>query len=66
MRPSRRSSGVATDDAIVSGLAPGICALTWSVGKIDPRQRGDGQPRERSAPANSRAAASSDVATAAG
>jgi hypothetical protein len=23
MRPKRRSSGVATDDAIVSGLAPG-------------------------------------------
>src|ERR1051325_9318779 len=27
------SSGVATDDAIVSGLAPGSDALTWIVGK---------------------------------
>jgi hypothetical protein len=27
------SSGVATDDAIVSGLAPGSCALTTMVGK---------------------------------
>ena len=28
-----RSSGVATDAAIVSGLAPGSVALTWMVGK---------------------------------
>src|SRR5882724_12135485 len=28
-----RSSGVATDDAMVSGLAPGSDALTWMVGK---------------------------------
>ena len=27
------SSGVATDAAIVSGLAPGRLAVTWSVGK---------------------------------
>src|SRR6185312_2770717 len=27
------SSGVATEDAIVSGLAPGRFALTWMVGK---------------------------------
>ena len=27
------SSGVATDEAIVSGLAPGRLALTWMVGK---------------------------------
>ena len=27
------SSGVATDEAIVSGLAPGSPALTWMVGK---------------------------------
>ena len=33
MRPNRRSRGVATEDAIVSGLAPGIDALTWMVGK---------------------------------
>ena len=28
-----RSSGVATDDAMVSGLAPGRVAFTWMVGK---------------------------------
>ena len=27
------SSGVATAEAIVSGLAPGSCAVTWIVGK---------------------------------
>ena len=33
MRPNCRSSGVATDDAIVSGLAPGSDAETAMVGK---------------------------------
>ena len=33
MRPSRRSSGVATAEAIVSGLAPGRLALTEMVGR---------------------------------
>ncbi|GJE36113.1 hypothetical protein KHHGKMAE_0160 [Methylobacterium persicinum] len=28
-----RSRGCATDEAIVSGLAPGSCAVTWMVGK---------------------------------
>ena len=28
-----RSIGVATDDAIVAGLAPGRLALTWIVGR---------------------------------
>ena len=32
MRPNCRSSGVATADAIVSGLAPGSDAETWIVG----------------------------------
>jgi hypothetical protein len=32
MRPNCRSSGVATDEAIVSGLAPGSAALTMTVG----------------------------------
>src|SRR5579863_6883482 len=32
MRPNCRSSGVATDDAIVSGLAPGNTAVTIRVG----------------------------------
>src|SRR5580692_1822822 len=33
MRPNWRSNGVATDDAIVSGLAPGRLACTDIVGK---------------------------------
>ena len=33
MRPKRRSSGVATEEAIVSGLAPGSAPETWMVGK---------------------------------
>ena len=33
MRPNCRSSGVATDEAMVSGLAPGRLAFTWIVGK---------------------------------
>ena len=33
MRPNCRSSGVATDDAMVSGLAPGRPAFTEMVGK---------------------------------
>jgi hypothetical protein len=33
MAPRCRSSGVATDEAIVSGLAPGIDAETWIVGR---------------------------------
>ena len=33
IRPNCRSSGVATAEAIVSGLAPGKLALTWMVGK---------------------------------
>ena len=33
MRPNWRSSGVATEDAMVSGLAPGKPALTEMVGK---------------------------------
>ena len=33
MRPKRRSSGVATAEAMVSGLAPGKAPLTPMVGK---------------------------------
>ena len=32
IRPNWRSSGVATEDAIVSGLAPGRMACTWMTG----------------------------------
>ena len=32
MVENSRSSGVATEDAMVSGLAPGTAAVTWMVG----------------------------------
>ena len=32
-RPNWRSRGVATAEAMVSGLAPGSAAETWMVGK---------------------------------
>ena len=31
--PNWRSSGAVTSDAMVSGLAPGSCVVTWMVGK---------------------------------
>src|ERR1700753_3850228 len=33
MRPNWRSSGVATEEAMISGLAPGSCAATVMVAK---------------------------------
>ena len=41
IRPNWRSSGVATADAIVSGLAPGRFAETLTVGKFHLWQRSD-------------------------
>ena len=41
MRPNCLSSGVATDEAIVSGLAPGSPAFTCNGGKLDFRQWSD-------------------------
>ena len=38
-----RSSGWATEEAMVSALAPGSWADTWMVGKSTLRQRRDGQ-----------------------
>ena len=31
--PKLRSSGAVTSEAMVSGLAPGSCVVTWMVGK---------------------------------
>ena len=31
--PKLRSSGAVTNDAMMSGLAPGNCVVTWMVGK---------------------------------
>ena len=43
MRPNWRSSGVATEEAIVSGLAPGKTRSDRNSGEIDLRQRSYGQ-----------------------
>ena len=40
-----RSSGVATDEAMVSGLAPGSAAETWMVGKSTLGRSLTGRPR---------------------
>ena len=45
MRPKRRSSGVATAEAMVSGLAPGSAADTEMVGKSTRGRGATGSPR---------------------
>ena len=45
MRPKRRSSGVATEEAMVSGLAPGRAPETWMVGKSTRGSGATGRPR---------------------
>ncbi len=62
MRPKRRSSGVATEDAIVSGLAPGSWALTWMVGKSTRGSGATGSRMYARIPASITAAASREVA----
>ena len=47
MRPNCRSSGVATDDAMISGLAPGKLRRHGNRRKIDLRQRRYRQHLER-------------------
>ena len=47
IRPNWRSSGVATDEAMISGLAPGKTCLHVDGGKIDLRQRRHRQHHER-------------------
>jgi len=50
MRPNWRSSGVATADAIVSGLAPGRLAPTPMVGKSTCGSGATGRNRNAIAP----------------
>src|SRR5882762_9472592 len=57
-----RSSGVATDVAIVSGLAPGRLALTWMVGKSTCGRGATGSIGKVTMPIRQIAAISSDVA----
>jgi len=63
IRPNWRSSGVATDEAIVSGLAPGKPALTEMVGNSTSGSGATGSSRYAAAPANVIATTSSVVAT---
>src|SRR5579872_7174123 len=63
MRPNCRSSGVATEDAIVSGLAPGSEAFTEMVGKSTCGSGETGRIRNATTPASAIATVSSVVAT---
>ena len=58
-----RSSGVATDDAIVSALAPCQVAVTWMVGKSTCGSGATGRNGKAAMPTNAIAAISSEVAT---
>src|ERR1700678_2729865 len=62
MRPNSRSSGVAMDDAMISGLAPGSCADTDTVGKSTCGRGDTGSTRKAAAPDNTTAAVRSVVA----
>src|SRR5215471_14978051 len=61
--PNCRSSGVATDDAMISGLAPGKPAATEIVGKSICGRAETGKTRKATAPASAMAAVSRVVAT---
>src|SRR5262245_7571071 len=63
MRPNCLSSGAATDDAIVSGLAPGNAAETWIVGNSTCGNGETGSSVKANAPANATAIVSKVVAT---
>src|SRR5437667_7195802 len=63
MRPNWRSSGVATDDAMVSGLAPGSADWTWIVGNSTCGSGETGRRANEAAPASAIAAVIRVVAT---
>src|SRR5580692_9539326 len=63
MRPNWRSRGVATDEAMVSGLAPGNEADTDTVGKSTCGSGETGRIRKATRPASAIAMVSSVVAT---
>jgi hypothetical protein len=62
IRPNWRSSGVATDEAIVSGLAPGRMASTWITGNSTCGRDDTGSVRYATMPARSSATLRSVVA----
>ena len=57
------SSGVATDDAMVSGLAPGSWADTWMVGNSASGKGAMGSRGKAISPTSTRAKVSNTVAT---
>ncbi|MNE61545.1 hypothetical protein D3C80_1567660 [compost metagenome] len=63
MRPSERSSGVATEDAMVSGEAPGSEALIMMTGKSTCGSGATGRRRKPSTPHSVMATAIKIVAT---
>src|SRR5205814_8983689 len=63
MRPNCRSRGVATAEAIVSGLAPGRPAFNETVGKSTSGSGATGNFEYASAPASNTVTLSSDVPT---
>src|ERR1700732_1476071 len=63
MRPNCRSSGVATAEAMVSGLAPGSPAPTEMVGKSTCGSGATGKNRKATTPERRMAKVISDVAT---
>jgi hypothetical protein len=63
IRPNCLSSGVATEEAIVSGLAPGSDADTDTVGKSTCGSGDTGRIRKATRPASAIAMVSSVVAT---
>src|ERR1700690_4670071 len=63
MRPNWRSSGVATEEAMISGLAPGKLAATEMVGKSTCGSAETGSSLNATAPARAMATVRSAVAT---
>src|ERR1700733_7163937 len=63
IRPNCRSSGVATEEAMISGLAPGKLAPTETVGKSTCGSAATGNSLNATAPASARATVRSVVAT---
>ncbi len=60
--PNWRSSGAATDEAIVSALAPDRVAVTWMVGKSTCGSGATGRNGNAASPIATSAAISSEVA----
>src|ERR1700756_2057059 len=63
IRPNWRSNGVATDEAMISGLAPGSEAPTEMVGKSTCGSGETGRKLKATAPASATAIVSKVVAT---